>query len=227
MSKRRIVYPGDEVGTAEEFLAGPGTYVEDHMIYSSQIGELDVDPHELKVSVRPVRPMNNVRKGDVVVATVDDLKSSMVTLEVLRIDGADREVAGETHAAIHVAKISDDYVRELSDVYRITDVVRAKVIQAEPSIQLETVNADLGVIKALCEVCRTPLVLQGRRLWCPQCERHEGRQCDAAPEQHSPASPPNHLDLARPLPISRLTLRTRGGIGARPSLQSARPRPHW
>ncbi|NIP33365.1 MAG: RNA-binding protein, partial [Thermoplasmata archaeon] len=76
--------------------------------------------------------------------------SSMVTLDIHRIEGKDRIVMGETHAAIHVAKCSHDYVRELEDVYRITDVVRAKVIQAAPSIQLDTRDDQYGVIKARC-----------------------------------------------------------------------------
>jgi exosome complex component CSL4 len=176
MTERKIVYPGDEVGEAEEFLAGPGTYVEDHKILSAQIGELVFDSKEFMVYVKPAKPMNEVQNRDIVVATVDDLKSSMVTLDIRRIEGKDREVMGETHAAIHVAKISHDYVRELDDVMRITDVVRAKVIQAAPSIQLETRDDDLGVIKALCEYCRTPMVRKDRRLWCDECERYEDRK---------------------------------------------------
>ena len=176
MTEGRLVYPGEEVGTAEEFLAGPGTYVHEHMIYAAQVGHLVQDLSEMQVRVKPLRPMNSVRVNDVVVAMVDDLKSSMVTLDVIRVEGADKHVAGETHAAIHVAKISPDYVRELSDVYRITDVVRAKVIQAEPSVQLESVEEEFGVIKALCSVCRQPMVRKGRDLWCEECERTETRK---------------------------------------------------
>ena len=176
MTERKMVYPGDEVGEAEEFLAGPGTYVEDHKILAAQVGELAFNEKEFMVYVRPIKPTNDVKDGDIVIATVDDLKSSMVTLEVVRIEGKDRHVMGETHAAIHVAKCSQEYVRELEDVYRITDVVRAKVIQANPSIQLDTRDDDLGVIKARCEVCRQPLVLRDRRLWCGGCERFEDRK---------------------------------------------------
>ncbi len=176
MTDMKIVYPGDEVGEAEQFLAGPGTYVDDHKILAAQIGELIIDSQELTVTVRPANPINDIKWGDIVIATVDDLKASMVTLEVLRIENIDRTVTGETHAAIHVAKCSQDYVRELEDVYRITDVVRAKVIQASPSVQLETRDNDLGVIKALCHFCREPMVLRDRRLWCSECERYEDRK---------------------------------------------------
>ena len=128
------------------------------------------------IYVDPSKPTNQVRDGDVVIAIVDDLKSSMVTLNIERIEDKDRVVMGETHAAIHVAKCSHDYVRELEDVYRITDVVRALVIQAAPSIQLETRDDQFGVIKARCQVCRQPMVLKDRRLWCAECERYEDRK---------------------------------------------------
>jgi exosome complex component CSL4 len=117
-----------------------------------------------------------VRDGDVVIAIVDDLKSSMVTLDIHRIEDKDKIVMGETHAAIHVAKCSHDYVRELEDVYRITDVVRAKVIQAAPSIQLDTRDDEFGVIKARCHVCRQSMELKDGRLWCEECERYEDRK---------------------------------------------------
>jgi len=176
MTDGKLVYPGEELGTAEEFIAGPGTYVQDHMIFAAQIGRAKFDTAEMQVHVTPLRPTNAVRVGDVVICMVDDLKSSMVTCDVLRVEGADRHVAGETHAAIHVAKISPDYVRELSDVYRITDILRARVFQAEPSIQLESVADEFGVIKALCGVCRQPMVRKGRDLWCEECERSETRK---------------------------------------------------
>ncbi len=176
MTERKMVYPGDEVGEAEEFLAGPGTYVEDHKILAATVGELGFDEKEFKVYVTPAKPMNEVQLGDIVIAIVDDLKSSMVTLGIQRIEHKDRIVMGETHAAIHVAKCSHDYVRELEDVYRITDVVRARVIQAAPSIQLDTRDDDLGVIKGRCEVCRQSMVLKNGRLWCEECERFEDRK---------------------------------------------------
>jgi exosome complex component CSL4 len=199
MSDAKLVYPGEELGTAEEFIAGPGTYVQDHLILAAQIGHAVYDTSEMLVRVRPLRQANSVRVGDVVVCMVDDLKSSMVTLDVLRIEGADRHVAGETHAAIHVAKISPDYVRELSDVYRITDIVRAKVFQAEPSIQLETVAPDLGVIKALCGVCRGTLEPKGRDLWCPECERTETRKVSTRYGMENPTGT-EHAALARTEP---------------------------
>ncbi len=194
MTEKKMVYPGDVLGGEEEFLAGPGTYVDDHKILAALVGELAYNSNEHMVSVRSSKPMNEVKYGDVVIATVDDLKSSMVTLDIQRIENKDKVVVGETHAAIHVAKCSQDYVRELEDVYRITDVVRAKVIQAAPSIQLDTRDNDFGVIKARCHACRQPMVLKDGRLWCEEDERYEDRKISTRYGGDHPTGTEHHRD---------------------------------
>ena len=46
MTEKRMVYPGEELGGEEEFLAGPGTYVEDGKIVSAQVGMLSYNEKE-------------------------------------------------------------------------------------------------------------------------------------------------------------------------------------
>src|SRR2546428_10898055 len=64
-------------------------------------------------------------------------------------------------------------------MYRLGDIIRAKVIQVKPSLQLTTAETTLGVVKALCSVCRGPLELRGRELYCPRDERTERRKVAA------------------------------------------------
>src|SRR3989442_6806813 len=59
------------------------------------------------------------------------------------------------------------------------DIIRAKVIQVKPSGQLRTAEPNLGVVKALCSVCRGPLEVRGRELYCPRDERTERRKLAA------------------------------------------------
>ena len=62
---------------------------------------------------------------------------------------------------------------------KIGDIIRAKVIQVKPSVQLTTAERNLGVVKALCSICRGPLELRGRELYCPRDERTERRKVAA------------------------------------------------
>src|SRR5256712_7401032 len=64
-------------------------------------------------------------------------------------------------------------------MYRLGDIIRAKVIQVKPSVQLTTAERDLGVVKARCSVCRGPLEVRGRELYCPRDERTERRKLAA------------------------------------------------
>src|SRR5207244_12103745 len=86
-------------------------------------------------------------------------------------------------------------------------VIRAKVVQVKPSVQLTTAESDLGVVKAVCSVCRGPLELRDRDLYCPRDERTEQRKLAA-----------DYADLRLLVPASELgggTVREkrRGGRG--------------
>src|SRR2546428_6696446 len=64
-------------------------------------------------------------------------------------------------------------------MYRLGDIIRAKVIQVKPSVQLTTGERELGVGKAGCSVCRGPLEVRGREVYCPRDERTERRKLAA------------------------------------------------
>src|SRR5207247_1335880 len=84
---------------------------------------------------------------------------------IAAVRGSKLEITGETEGAIHVSKISSEYIEDIHDAFHLGDIVRAKVIQAKPSLQLTTAEPNLGVVKAMCSRCRGPLELQGRDLW--------------------------------------------------------------
>src|SRR2546428_42056 len=80
---------------------------------------------------------------------------------------------------IHISNVSEEYTEDIHDMYRLGDIIRAKVIQVKPSVQLTTAEPNLGVVKALCSVCRGPLEVRGRELYCPRDERTERRKLAA------------------------------------------------
>lgn len=173
---KKIVIPGEEIATSEEFLAGEGTYEQKGTIFSSFLGTLSLDPKEMVATVEPINPLVELKVGDIVLAHVQDLRSSMVILDVVRVEGKPRNVAGETLASIHVSKISSGYTSDVRNEFRIGDIIRAEVVQAKPSVQLSTEKSSLGVLIALCTKCRTPLLKRDRNLYCKNCRRTEVRR---------------------------------------------------
>lgn len=174
--EKRLVYPGERVAIGEEYLPGEGTYEEDGDIYASQTGQLALDAREKVARVRSVNPPVELKEGDVVLASVENLRSTMAIVKVEGVEGVDRGVTGETEGTIHISKVSEEYTEDLKDAFRLGDVVRARVIQVDPSLQLATNEKPLGVARGLCTNCRSVMVKKGRSLYCENCERSEARK---------------------------------------------------
>jgi len=172
----RLVLPGDEVAVVEEFEPGEGTYEMDGRVRAAVVGLLELDPNRRVARIQPFNPPAELHAGDIVYATVEDLKSAMAVVTILAIHGRQRQITGETEGAIHISKISDTYTDDIRDAFHSGDFVRAKVIQAKPSVQLTTAEPSLGVVRALCSNCRGPLERRGSELRCPRDERTERRK---------------------------------------------------
>jgi exosome complex component CSL4 len=177
MVENNFVIPGDMVGTSEEFLPGRGTYEENGNIYANTTGRVAFDKKERAVYIEPVTNVPPTpREGDIVIGRVTDIKGSVALVELSRIKGAlDREIAGNTAAAIHISNVKDSYVQDLTQEFGYQDIVKAKVIDTK-NMRLSTVDKSLGVITSQCSRCRTPLKFENGKLKCPQCERRESRK---------------------------------------------------
>ncbi len=176
MSDKKKVLPGDEVAVAEEYLPAEGTYEEGGIVYSALTGELKVNDNEKTVSVEAENPMVSLAIGDSVFCEVTDVRASMAICEVVAVEGRSRNITGDTNGTIHVSKISSDYVQDVGREYRPSDIIRAKVMQVRPSIQLNTTHPHFGVVKSLCRNCRSKLRRAEKGLYCDHCEAYESRK---------------------------------------------------
>ncbi len=172
-----LVLPGDFVGTAEEYVAGSGTYEFVGGIYASVAGRPYYDKEQRYAKVFPeVNAPPKLKEGDIVIGKVSDIKESMVLVDVICLESlSNRMIPNLPQAAIHVSNVKDAYVKDLSMEFRYGDIIKAKIIDVK-NLRLSTVDPDLGVLKALCGVCRVPLVLEEEKLKCPKCGRTETRK---------------------------------------------------
>jgi len=177
MNDDKLVFPGDQVSTSEELLPGDGTYEEDGVIRSVVIGRYYVDGKKREACVKPLASVPVlIKKGDLVLAEVNSVRSSMIIANVIHVVGKKRAVSGDTNGTLHVSEISNGYVEDPSSEYATGDILRAKVTQVKPSIQLATKDINLGAIKSHCTVCRGPLVKKDNMLECENCGRKEKRK---------------------------------------------------
>ena len=177
MSKDNVVLPGDQVSTSEELLPGDGTFEEEGIIRASRVGIYMVDEKHKKAVVKPLTSIPvELRRGDIVLASVNSVRSNMIIAEVIHVIGKNRAISGDTNGTLRVSEISAGYVKDPATEYAPGDIIRAKVTQVKPSVQLATKDRDLGVIKAVCSRCRHPLSQKGNMLECSNCFNKEKRK---------------------------------------------------
>ena len=76
----------------------------------------------------------------------------------------------QASTVLRVNNIRSGFVKDLRDEFKIGDIVRVKILEAEPqNVVVSTEGPNLGVIKAFCVKCRTPLDKDGKDLVCPAC----------------------------------------------------------
>lgn len=174
-----FVLPGDFLATAEEFVPGDGAYEEAGRIYATSTGVVLVDARVKKISVfSRVKGPPLLRPGDIIIGRVEDVReqSASVSIGVMR-GREDREIPAPKTGSIHISQAHTSYVRELSKLFRIGDIVRAKVLGMQrEQAQLTTAGKELGVLVASCSRCRTALDQEGTKLKCPNCGNVELRK---------------------------------------------------
>jgi exosome complex component CSL4 len=180
---QELVLPGDVIGTVEEFILGNNTFKHGGNIYSTATGLVSINKknHVISVVQKTNVPLM-IKKGDVVIGRINELRSSMALVEIAMIEGKDeRDIVNNQQAAIHVSNIEDRYVKDILSEFSPFDIIKAKVIDIK-SMRLTTSGKNLGVIKAFCRKCHETLVKQSNngnrsdKLKCPVCGNLESRK---------------------------------------------------
>ncbi|HID42601.1 MAG TPA: RNA-binding protein [Archaeoglobaceae archaeon] len=169
----KLVLPGDKIGFVEEFVAGKGAFEESGEIFASVVGRVVVENRV--VNVKPFKNLPEIKKGDVVLGRVVDIRNSLALIELSRIKGVDRELMHTGIAALHVSNVQNGYLKELESAIKYMDIIKARVIDSE-NLKLSTKEPEMGVIKSICSFCRHELLRRGDELVCPECGNAERRK---------------------------------------------------
>ena len=173
----KIVMPGEQLSTSEELLPGEGTFEEDGIIRAARVGKYVVNEKYRRAEVKPVTSTPVIlKRGDIVIARVESVRSSMIIATVIHVAGKNRSISGDTNATLRVSEIARGYVKDPSTEFGVGDFIRAKVTQVKPSLQLTTKDSEFGAIKSLCSKCRNPLVKKGDMLECENCGNKQKRR---------------------------------------------------
>ena len=170
------VLPGDKLGVIEQFLSGAGTYEQEGTIYANFTGNARIDLKNKRVTVVPTTRIPDLPKeGAEVIASVIHAQEKMATVNLWKING--KSLQNPFTAILHISSSSPRYERNMSDVCKAGDILRARVIDMTNRIpQLTTAGRGLGVVKAFCSKCGAVLEFTNRRLQCPSCGNIERRR---------------------------------------------------
>jgi Predicted RNA-binding protein (consists of S1 domain and a Zn-ribbon domain) len=176
----QFVYPGEAVGAIEEYKPGFGTVNDDGTIRSTVMGVVGINKEHRMITIIPkTKTLNTITEGDIVIVSVTDVRESNARVDLVAAEKSlDEEIVNKGNAEIYVSNIKDGFAKSVADEFCINDIVRAKVIDSS-KIGLSTVDGDLGVLKAYCSKCKTPLTRSGDILVCGNCGNQERRKLAA------------------------------------------------
>ncbi len=172
----KFVVPGERLGVIEEFDSGDGTYSENGTIYSLVFGQTHLDLRNKRISIRPLgkAPLMPI-EGDIIIGQITTVQDKMANVRILEINSKPSQA--NFTGVMHVSTASPDYVGSLNEIFKVGDVLRAKVISIKNrTYQVATTEPDLGVLYASCSKCGSPLMVQGSSLGCPSCRNVERRK---------------------------------------------------
>ena len=171
--------PGDRIGIIEQYLPGEGTYDDNGDIKSSILGNVKIDQRKKIISVVGDSKPALLKKGDMVYGQITDIKPQRALVQIECIKNNERQLALPYIGAIHVSNVKGRYIKEISDAFRIGDIVQAKVINvSSDNVDLSTTSNECGVVKAICTRCRSYMhtIRKRDQLRCYRCRTKEKRK---------------------------------------------------
>ena len=171
-----LVLPGEVLCTYEEYIPSSWTYVEDGYIKASINGRILIDDDERTISVSSINAPECLKVGDYVIGHITEVKQNKALVTIKMIKGNNREIVTGYKGFIHISKANEDFVSSLHDMFKIGDIVEAKVVNIYgfEYIDLSTSEEETGVIKAMCVDCRRFMKLVDNKLVC-ECGKTDSR----------------------------------------------------
>jgi exosome complex component CSL4 len=186
-SSEEVTVPGHKLGIIEEYVFGEGTYSdEEGNIRASVVGRPRYNKGFKHVEVVPVKRVLYPRQGSEVLGVVVNVHRDLVVVEVyaeVRTQPSFMlvgEYKGTYTAGIPLSQVSDEYVKDIYEYFRIGDVIVARVISRGSPLTLTTRGPNYGVIYAQCSRCGSPLVpISQKTMKCNKCGNVEKRKVSA------------------------------------------------
>jgi len=180
LNKQRIVMPGTELATIEEYTPGEGVYVDRGIIKSSILGQVYVDFKNRTISVRSLKRTKSMpKRGETIHAYVTGIPRDDIALLKIFADENMNLYKSEFTGILHISQASDKILKSIYDVIKISDILRASVLIGDKIPYVLSIRQPLnGVVLAFCSLCGATLrrVPGTNKVGCPRCGNIETRK---------------------------------------------------
>ncbi|MBE6485840.1 MAG: RNA-binding protein [Methanosphaera stadtmanae] len=151
-----LVLLGEVLCTYEEYIPSDWTYVEDGNIKASITGRIKIDNEEKTISISSINAPSSIKIDDYVIGHITEVKQNKALVTIKMIKDNPREIVTGYKGFIHISKANENFVSSLHELFKIGDIVEAKVVNIYglEYIDLSTSEKETGVIKAMCVNCR-------------------------------------------------------------------------
>ena len=168
LKENDLVLPGEVLCTYEEYIPSEWTYVENGYIKASVKGRIKINNMEKTISLSTINAPTSLKVNDYIIGHITEVKQNKVLVTIKMIKNHDREIITGYKGFIHISKSNPDFVSTFHDLFKIGDIVEAKVVNiyGNEYIDLSTSEEDTGVIKAMCVDCRKFMKLEDNKLVC-------------------------------------------------------------
>ncbi len=176
----KTVTPGDVLAVIEEYLTGPGTYVEDEtgFIRAAILGIKYKDYQLRQVKVNGPQPKYAVpQPGMIVIGFIHSLRTDIGVVTLIGVSNKKtKPLSSPLTGILHVSQVSEEYIKTMYDAFANGDLIKAKVLSDRNPYQLSTKEQGLGVILTTCSNCGTVVRMEEGVLKCPKCGNIEKRR---------------------------------------------------
>ncbi len=174
--KDRMVFPGEVLSSAEEYVPGVNTVEINGYVRSLAFGKMMKDDSRMIVYVKTEKIRLKPKIGDICYGQVIKVDQRQA---IVKIGGYEDQKIGTTPYT------AEGYIRfgqgdrgrqsEIPNI-RTGDYIRASVLRIGQNFELGLMGRNLGVVKARCTRCREFLLIKNGTLYCDNCERTEQRK---------------------------------------------------
>ena len=174
--KDRMVFPGEVLSSAEEYVPGVNTVEINGYVRSLAFGKMMKDDSRMIVYVKTEKIRLKPKIGDICYGQITKVDQRQA---IVKIGGYEDQKIGTTPYT------AEGYIRfgqgdrgrqsEIPNI-RTGDYIRASVLRIGQNFELGLMGRNLGVVKARCTRCREFLLIKNGTLYCDNCERTEQRK---------------------------------------------------